>query len=111
MKGLNTLILALVLIIGSGGSRPPSASGKKGARLFVSHYENVLGTSLEFKVLAPSQKDASAAELAALNEIARLGKILSGYDSSSEFRRWFTATGAPVNVSKDLYHVLYLFDQ
>ena len=52
MKGLNTLILALVLIIGSGGSRPPSASGKKGARLFVSHYENVLGTSLEFKVLA-----------------------------------------------------------
>jgi FAD:protein FMN transferase len=111
MKWLNGFLLVSLLIIGSSGKRPPAGGAGKGARLFVSHYENVLGTSLELKVLAPSEKDASLAEAAALNEIARLGKILSGYDTSSEFRHWMGTSGQPIKVSPELFEVLSLFDQ
>src|ERR1700685_33469 len=111
MKGLNGLILAALLMIGTSESRPPSGPPEKGTRMFISHYENVLGTSLELKILATTQKDASTAESAALNEIARLGKILSGYDSSSDFRRWLRPSDQPVKVSPELFEVLHLFDQ
>jgi FAD:protein FMN transferase len=111
MKGLNGLILAVLLMIGTSESRSPSAPAEKGTRMFISHYENVLGTSLELKILALTQKDASTAESTALNEIARLGKILSGYDSSSEFLRWLGGSGQAVKVSPELFEVLNLFDQ
>lgn len=65
MKWLNGFLLASLLITGSSGKRPPASGAGKGARLFVSHFENALGTSLELKVLAPSEKDASMAEAAA----------------------------------------------
>lgn len=83
----------------------------KQAHSFVSHYENVLGTSMELKVSAYSQKQATQAEAAVLAEINRLNHILSGYDSNSEFSRWLKTNHEAVQVSKDLMTVLQLFDQ
>lgn len=80
------------------------------SRIYRFHHENVLGTSMELKVLAPSQQDAEKAERAALDEIAREAAILSSYDPSSEFSRWFRTQGAPVRVSPELYENLSLFD-
>lgn len=79
--------------------------------LYVSHYENVLGTSLQIKVKTGSEKQASEAEAAALHEIGRLSHILSGYDATSEFSRWMQTTGKPIAVSRELFEVLDLFDQ
>jgi len=111
MKGLNVSILAALLIITTSDTRPPVASPEKRSQLFVSHYENVLGTSMELKVLTPSEREASLAENAALKEIARLGRILSGYDTASEFSRWLHTSRQPVKLSPELFDVLNLFDE
>src|SRR5579863_167962 len=79
--------------------------------LFVSHYENILGTSLELKVSASSAVASEKAEAAVLKEISRLSDILSGYDPHSEFSRWMKTAQTPVRVSPELFEVLGLFDQ
>jgi thiamine biosynthesis lipoprotein ApbE len=73
--------------------------------------ENVLGTSFEMKVAAPSPAMAEAAEKAALDEIRREASILSSWDAESEFSRWFRTRGEAVRVSRELLEVLGLFDQ
>ena len=73
--------------------------------------ENVLGTSFEFKAIAASEKDADQAMTAASVEIDREAKILSSYDPSSEFSRWFRTCGRPVYVSAEFYETLGLWDQ
>jgi len=78
-------------------------------RLYVANYENVLGTSFEIKIKAQTDAGAQKAEAAALDEIDRLNKILSGYDANSEFSRWLRAPQKPVKVSIELYDVLALF--
>ncbi len=83
---------------------------KKTARLFVSHYENVLGTSMELKLSAYSEKNASIAEMAVLTEIKRVSKLLSTYDPQSEFSSWLQTKNTPVPVSPELFEVLSLFD-
>ena len=102
-----TGILLLLATAGSLGFRAPGA----GARLYVADYENVLGTSFEIKLDATAARPAAAAEAAALREVDRLNKILSGYDASSEFSRWLRAGQQPVAVSAELYEVLSLFEQ
>ncbi len=97
------VVLALSLA-GSSGIAPHQ-------ELFRFDYTNVLGTSLELKVLAASEADAERAQTAALNEIDREAKILSGYDPASEFSRWMKTSGEPVHVSRELIDVLSLFDQ
>jgi thiamine biosynthesis lipoprotein len=82
-----------------------------GAGQFVSHHENVLGTSLELKVNARTPAAAKRAEACVLAEIDREAKILSGYDPASEFSRWAKTRGEDVTVSKDLYEVLSRFDR
>ncbi|WP_201985163.1 DUF2271 domain-containing protein [Hymenobacter rubidus] len=84
---------------------------RKAAKLYVSDYENVLGTSFEIKIAADAEPQAAQAEAAALREVDRLNKILSGYDASSEFSRWLRGGKAPVAVSPELYEVLALFEQ
>lgn len=84
--------------------------GPSSDRLYVSHHENVLGTSAEFKIAAPHPRAAAAAEQAALAEIDRLAKILSAWDASSEFSRWNQTRGRAVPVSPELAEVLSLFD-
>ncbi len=83
---------------------------KKVSHLYISHYENVLGTSLELKISAGSETEATIAEKAVLNEIRRMAKILSAYDANSEFSRWLTTTQTPAKISPELFEVLSLFD-
>jgi thiamine biosynthesis lipoprotein ApbE len=80
-------------------------------RVWVSHYENVLGTSLDLQVGAVSEAVARRAEEAALGEIDREARILSAWDASSEFSRWTQTHGEAVLVSPELFEVLGLFDQ
>jgi len=103
MKSIISLLLCSMIAMGAGT--------KKSVRGYVAHFENVLGTSMELKTFAPSENEASLANAAAITEIDRLNRILSGYDSSSEFSRWFRTTGRPVSISPELFEVLGLFDQ
>lgn len=80
-------------------------------KIYVSGYENVLGTSMEIKIAAFDEQYALKAEQSALSEIDRLNRILSGYDATSEFMRWMKADRRPVEVSIELYEVLWLFEQ
>ena len=78
--------------------------------LFISHLENVLGTSFDLKVVAPSYTVARQAEAAALTEISRLSAILSSYQPASEFNNWVATSGKAIPVSPDLLAVLAGFD-
>ncbi len=80
------------------------------ASLYVFHYENVLGTSLEIKVAAPSEALSEKAETAVVDEIERESHILSSWDPDSEFSRWFRTRDEAVKVSPELFEVLSLFD-
>lgn len=89
---------------------PHSPSNTKRTQVYVSHFENVLGTSLELKIAAPSPRAAARAEAAALHEIGRLARILSTYEATSECCRWLRTVGHPTPLSPDLCAVLALFD-
>src|SRR5689334_14266206 len=75
-------------------------------RLHTFQRENVLGTSFELKVLSASPAAASNAEAAALREIARENAILSSWDATSEFSKWFRTRGQAIRVSPELFEVL-----
>src|SRR6478736_6308136 len=110
MKLVSALMLSLVLFVGS--SFIISTHQDEGAtKQYISNFENVLGTSLELKITSTSDKESEKAEAAALHEISRIEKILSGYDQSSEFSRWLKTQHEAVPVSKELFEVLSLFDQ
>lgn len=105
MKAWGILLTAAVL--GAAGlGRLESDS-----RRYTFHHENVLGTSMELKLLASSPEAADRAEAAALKEIDRQSAILSGYDPNSEFRRWTRTKGEPVAISSDFYTILGLYDE
>ncbi|HQR93959.1 MAG: hypothetical protein B7Y15_14760 [Bacteroidetes bacterium 24-39-8] len=109
MKKILFAILSLTVLLASATVKPVST--KKLGSFIVSNYENVLGTSMEIKVLTSSEKKAGIAETAALAEISRLSNILSGYDKSSEFSKWMQTQHQAIAVSKDLFQVLSLYDQ
>ncbi len=69
------------------------------------------GTSFDIKIVAGTEAQADEAEAATLAEIDREAKILSSWDSTSEFSRWFRTQGQPVRVSPELFEVLALFDK
>jgi len=100
-----TLILGLALATGG------SSTTVNRDHIYRFNYENVLGTSLELTFGAVSETQAHRAEAAALNEIDREAKILSSWDSTSEFSRWARTTGEPVRVSHELFEVLGLYDR
>src|SRR5215467_12971193 len=106
-----TLLCSMIALFLSSATTPKEVVKKKDAHMYISHFENVLGTSMELKVSTFSEEGASQAETAVLNEISRLQKILSAYDPQSEFSRWFKTSGTPVKVSAELFQVLKLFDQ
>lgn len=111
MKSVAAFVLSFVFLFAGVVSANPAVKSKKAPRSYISHYENVLGTSMELKISATSQKQALLAEAAALTEIDRLNKVLSSYDVNSEFSLWMKTFNQPVHVSKDLFTVLSLFDQ
>jgi FAD:protein FMN transferase len=102
-----TLLAILLLVPAWSGSSTISSHGK----LYDFHYENVLGTSLEIKVLASSADQSEKAEQAVLKEIDREEQLLSSWDPDSEFSCWFRTMNEPVRVSPELYEVLALFDK
>ncbi|WP_410221797.1 DUF2271 domain-containing protein [Pedobacter sp.] len=104
---------ALVLALGLSFSVSiVKADGKPLKQLYVNNYENVLGTSLEFKISSSSEKQVELAEQAALTEINRLSAILSSYDRNSEFNKWMTAgTNKSIKISAELFEMLNLFEQ
>lgn len=108
---VRTLMCSMIALFLSSATTPTGGVKKKDARMYISHFENVLGTSMELKVSTFSEEGASQAETAVLNEISRLQKILSAYDPQSEFSQWFKTSGTPVKVSTELLQVLRLFDQ
>lgn len=102
--------LAILVASAAKSTEGPIKTKKNGSYL-VSNYENVLGTSMELKVLTSSEQKAAIAESTALAEISRLSNILSGYDKSSEFSKWMQTSNQAIAVSKDLFQVLSLYDQ
>lgn len=107
MKIIASILTGLLLI-----GAQPSTDKTKDARLYISNYENILGTSLEFKFTSTSESEAEQAEQAALAEIKRLSAIFSAYDANSEFSRWMKSDlNKPVNVSSELFEMLHLFEQ
>jgi thiamine biosynthesis lipoprotein len=109
MKIFPSLIAGLLLTLAQPKTELPKENGK---RLYVSNYENVLGTSLEFKFTSSNEQEVTKGEHAALAEIARLSSIFSAYDSNSEFSLWMKQDlNKPVKVSKELFQMLSLFEQ
>ncbi len=81
-----------------------------GGEPHVMNHENVLGTSLEIRVWCESASVATRAEEAVLAEIDRMARIVSTYDSTSEFSRWQSA-GRFQELSPELTHLLRSCDQ
>ncbi len=107
-KALKQIVTVLVLlIILTGAAIPPT----KTTKLYISDFDNVLGTSMQIKIAADAEQNAAKAEDVALAEIDRLNKILSGYDTLSEFSIWMKADKKPIIISTELFEVLSLFDQ
>jgi FAD:protein FMN transferase len=85
-----------------------TSSGRVTSHTF--HHDNVLGTSLDLTILATSDAAARTAEAAVLEQIDRDEKILSAYDATSEFSRWFQTQDRPETVSPELFEILAQFD-
>ena len=111
MKKITRFLLFICMLGYITINATPAPKAKKVSHLYVSHFENVLGTSLELKVHAYSEKQATVAETSALAEIERMSKILSGYDVNSEFNKWMKTSHQAIPVSKELFEVLSLFEK
>jgi thiamine biosynthesis lipoprotein ApbE len=112
MRSTILLIAILLLAPCHGGTSPVSTRNNSTQdKLYVSHYENVLGTSLELKIVAASPTQSEKAEQAVLAEIDRDAHILSSWDPDSDFSRWFHTMNQPVHISPELFEVLNLFDR
>jgi thiamine biosynthesis lipoprotein ApbE len=106
VKILATLLAAIVLM----GANPHKEKPKP--QLYVLNHENILGTSLEIKVVSDAEAEVDKAEKAALDEINRLSAVFSAYDQNSEFSKWTKqALHKPVKVSAALFEMLELFEQ
>ncbi len=93
----------------SYADRPPK--NDKTLHVYISQYENVLGTSMDLKITAYNEAEAVRAEEATKQEITRLSDILSAYDARSEFSQWFKTQAQAVKVSKEFFEVMQLFDE
>lgn len=108
MKIVMWRVVSVWVLICLIAARPAKFPGHK---VFVSSFENVMGTSFDLKVWAQGEPQADDAERVALAEIDRLSAILSSYDPNSEFRQWAQTRDQDVSVSPELYQVLRSFDQ
>jgi thiamine biosynthesis lipoprotein len=77
----------------------------------VSNFENVLGTSMEMKLLTTNKKGTEQYEQLVLKEITRLDNILSTYNPKSELSLWQAEQGKSVKISSELMEVMLQFEQ
>lgn len=108
MKFLSWRIASILLMVCLIAAKPIR---NHETRVYISSFENVLGTSFDLKVWTSDEERADLAERTALLEIDRLNAILSSYDQQSEFSRWMKTRNEDIKISKELFHVLRLFDQ
>jgi thiamine biosynthesis lipoprotein ApbE len=92
-----------------GVATSPSPASDAAGTWGFSH-ENVLGTSLDVEIQAPSRSVAAKAEKAALTAFDHQSRILSAWDKDSEFSRWEKTRGVAVKVSPELMETLARFD-
>jgi thiamine biosynthesis lipoprotein ApbE len=104
---MNKTLIVPALLACSGAASPTAAPDV----FFNSAYDHVLGTSLGLKIGTGSRAAADRAQLAALREIDRLSRILSSWDSKSEFSQWTRSHGEAIRISPELFDVLGLFDR
>jgi thiamine biosynthesis lipoprotein ApbE len=105
----SALLLAAILLLAT--CQCDSSTISKRGQLYVFHYENVLGTSLEIKVVATNAALSEKADKAVLAEIDRESRLLSSWDSDSEFSHWYRTMAQPVKISPELFEVLNSFDK
>ncbi|RDB06075.1 DUF2271 domain-containing protein [Runella aurantiaca] len=106
MNGLKLGLASMATVVAGPYQTIPGVQG-----LFVSHLENVLGTSFDLKIVARSYAAARQTEKVVLAEIERLNNILSSYLPTSEFSRWWVSAKQTTPVSEDLWAVLNEFTE
>ncbi len=79
---------------------------KPRTKSLMSHFDGVLGTSLDLQLLGSSGTNLTKIEDAILAEIDRLDRCLSRYDPESEFSHWRCTKGEWVEASKELRFLL-----
>jgi thiamine biosynthesis lipoprotein ApbE len=97
-KACGLLLLAVVV-------SAPSVARTATTDFYSFSHDGLLGTSVDLTFAAPSLSAAATAERAALDEIERMRRILSGYDSTSELSR-LRSTGRDPVASPELIAVL-----
>lgn len=75
------------------------------------YFEGVLGTSLEFQIVAWEDSNFSQIEQVILDEIDRLEKTFNAYNPSSELRLWQETREQDAQVSNELTQVLSQAEQ
>ena len=88
----------------------PQASASSHSGILSAHFDQILGTSMDLKIIANTFEIAEKAEKVVLDEIKRLSNILGSFDSSTEFSRWQKTMNQAVPVSDELHSVLQSFD-
>lgn len=106
MASLSVGLVPFSLLLANPFAAPAVSPGG----MFITHLENVLGTSLTIKLVASSYDNARRAEAVILAEMDRMTQVLSSYIPESEFSQWLRSAGQSVSVSPDLWRVLSLFD-
>lgn len=100
------LVAGLMLMLGLGCSSRLPECGAGGKTTGVTASRRLMGVSWKVTVHAATHRQASQAAEAALDEVARLEKILSDYDPQSECSRLSAAAPVRREVSDDLWRVL-----
>ncbi len=111
MRFVTLILMGGMCLLNSFTPRISTHATAKNATLYVTHYENVLGTSMVVKIFTKSEHQSLIAETAALKEISRLSNILSVYNAESEVSKWLKSYNQPIVVSEELFSVLSLFDK
>lgn len=98
-------LLSIGLLLGSLGTISSADE------VYTFNYENVLGTSFQLEVTAPSRSIAVKAEKTALAEIDRLSDVLSSYSDQSELSTFFAGPAASRKASAELVEMLEASDR
>lgn len=81
------------------------------ASVHTSHYDHVLGTSLDVRIVARAKAEARRAEAAILAEVDRLEPLLSGWSDTSELAHWQQTFDVDIPMSPELAEVLEMCEQ
>jgi thiamine biosynthesis lipoprotein ApbE len=103
MQALNVGLASLISAI-------PQASASNHAGILSAHFDHILGTSMDLKIIANTFEIAENAEQLVLAEIKRQSNILGSFDTSTEFSQWQKTMNEAVPVSDELHAVLHSFD-